>query len=118
MCKDRPCWGTPEEIQKIIDAGHGDKLMKDWWVAEPDILILSPAIVGYENETAPESPRGRCTFLTPDNMCEIHDLKPLEGKAAIHSNDSRREHDNHELAAMTWNNEKSQNFVNSIESKW
>jgi hypothetical protein len=31
----RPCWGTPQEIQKIIDAGFGDKLMLDCWAA-PD----------------------------------------------------------------------------------
>jgi hypothetical protein len=114
MCKDRPCWGTPEDVQKIIDAGYQDRLMKDWWVAEPNILILSPAIVGYEGKCAPSWPEGKCTFLSESNMCEIHELKPLEGRVAIHSGS---EDNMHKVTAMTWDNEESQNFVNSV-IKW
>ena len=32
MCKKaRPCFGTPEEFDKIIDAGYADKLRIDYW---------------------------------------------------------------------------------------
>lgn len=40
----------------------------------------------------------RCTFLTPEGRCELHDkgLKPLEGRVALHYNnddeaDARRQ---------------------------
>lgn len=102
MCKQRPCWGTPNEMKNIRDAGFGNRLMNDYWVEQPptndtdvyyDTLVESPAIVGYEGKEAPVRPVGRCTFLTEDNKCELHDLglKPLEGRTAIHdgTNDAR-----------------------------
>lgn len=86
MCEHRPCWGTPEEIKKIIDAGYGSRLMMDYWVGvgEEDTDVPSPAIVGYEGRRAPFIPQGRCTFLNAENLCELHDkgLKPLEGRVA------------------------------------
>lgn len=35
MCHNRPCFGTPEEFDKIIDAGFADKLRIDYWVGSP-----------------------------------------------------------------------------------
>lgn len=36
MCKKaRPCFGTPEEFSKIIDAGYAEKLRIDHWVGSP-----------------------------------------------------------------------------------
>lgn len=84
MCENRPCWGTPEEIEAIIDAGFGDKLMIDYWEASPNnINMAQPAIIGYEKQRAPFWPRGRCAFLEK-GLCTLHDkgLKPLEGRSA------------------------------------
>jgi len=37
MCKKaRPCMGTPEEFDKIIDAGFADKLRIDHWTGLPE----------------------------------------------------------------------------------
>lgn len=87
FCEFRPCWGTPEEIKRLIEAGFGSRLMLDWFSDETpagrDILILTPAITGAEGQPAPFSPLGNCTFLK-NKLCEIHHLKPIEGRAASH----------------------------------
>lgn len=35
MCHNRPCFGSPEEFEKIIDAGFADKLRIDYWTGAP-----------------------------------------------------------------------------------
>lgn len=88
MCKRAPCWPTPEEAQRLIDAGYSPRLMKNYWCAEDNIYVLCPARVGYEGRTAPWfgeiDGSERCVFLTGDNLCELHDLglKPIEGRVA------------------------------------
>lgn len=91
MCT-RPCWGTPEEIQKIIDAGLGHRLNKDFYghSDRDDVNILGPALKGYEGKHCamiPKSPEG-CTFWK-NGLCELHTLglKPIEGRLAYHDND-------------------------------
>lgn len=85
--KTRPCWGTPKDILKIINAGYGKKLMLDWWGNmvgdEIDFYMIVPAIKGYESYRAPIYPIGECTFYK-DGLCELHNLKlkPLEGRLA------------------------------------
>jgi hypothetical protein len=32
MCYNRPCLGTPEEFEAIMDAGFTDKLRVDYWI--------------------------------------------------------------------------------------
>lgn len=89
-CEYRPCWGTPEDIEKIIDAGYGSRLMNDYWASRgDDINIPAPAIRNYEGRGAPLMPIGRCTFLTKEGLCELHDagLKPLEGRVTICTGD-------------------------------
>lgn len=83
MCKNVPCWGTPEEAEAIINAGHTDKLMIDYWVSSPDIYMIQPAIVGFGGKEAPYHKEGTCAFLQ-NNLCTLHDskLKPIEGRAA------------------------------------
>jgi len=36
MCHNRPCAGTPEEFDKIIDAGYANKLRIDYWTGSPE----------------------------------------------------------------------------------
>lgn len=31
MCKQSPCFPTPEEVEKLIDAGYKDQLMASYW---------------------------------------------------------------------------------------
>lgn len=115
MCSNRPCWGTPEDARRLIAAGYGSRLMADYWAVarDGDALIIAPAIEGYESKHAPFWPRGRCTFLTPDGKCELHDLglKPTEGRIA----DCREDEDSkangngvHRAVADSWMNEEAQ----------
>lgn len=106
MCKDRPCWPTPEEAERLIENGFADKLMLDWWCGggegDTDIYLLGPAIEGHEGQRAPYWPWGRCNLLTKDGLCSLHDkgLKPLEGRAASCKTNKPKLHG---FVAMTWN---------------
>jgi hypothetical protein len=86
MC-ERPCWGTPDEIARIIDAGHADRLSLDWWdTCHGDIPVLAPAERGYEGRRAANWPSGAgCTFFA-NGRCLLHTsrLKPMEGRVARH----------------------------------
>lgn len=79
MCKQSPCMGTPEDIEKIIDAGYKDKLMFSVWIDQKNGNHL-PAIMPIKENAG-------CVFQTREGLCELHasGLKPLEGKLAIHS---------------------------------
>lgn len=115
LCETRPCWGTPADIRKIVDAGFGKRLMFDWWVGTgSDVEILAPAIVGHEGQEAPSFPMGKCTFLTEDKKCELHDLglKPLEGAAACCKVGTQPSM--HHDIAMTWANPEAQALVKEV----
>jgi hypothetical protein len=111
MCIDRPCWGTPQEIKAIIDAGYGDKLMQDYWSGElngfDSPLVIGPAIVGHEGGNAPFWPTGRCALLTEDRLCSLHDagLKPSEGAVACCK---RGDDGMHQRMAEAWATEEGQ----------
>lgn len=112
MCKyTRPCWGTPEEFERIIDAGYGRKLMLDWWIASPNIYFLSGAIIGYEGQRAPPIPMGQCAFLDKNNRCELHDkgLKPTEGRVVIH--DQGYDDELHCLFPRTWKTKAGMSLI-------
>jgi hypothetical protein len=92
-CRTRPCWPTPAEVEKLIDAGHGPMLMVDWWGTsafydvDQDILVLCPAGQGREGADAAElrtwldlEPQP-CVMHTPEGLCKLHGpLKPTEGR--------------------------------------
>jgi hypothetical protein len=72
-------------MKKLIDAGYGSRLTLDWWSGEGgEINLLVPSIVGNEGQRARWWEVGQCTFLTTDGKCEIHHLKPVEGRIANH----------------------------------
>lgn len=103
MCSSRPCFGTPEEFEKIIEAGFADKLRIDYYYrgskGKKDIEFLTGA--AYEQDVdkwlelkrnpefkitddipyktiyshySPFWPGGRCVLLTEDNKCSLHEL--------------------------------------------
>lgn len=125
-CETRPCWGTIEDAERLIDAGFASRLMCDYWYGDgpdgDDIQLLCPAVVGYEDGPAPETsfmlgffgdnPFGRCTFLTKDNLCEVHKIKPLEGRRALPCKEPRGfGQKRHKRVAMQWNNKKGRALV-------
>lgn len=114
-CKKRPCWGTPQDIKKLMAAGLGGKLMEDYWVRsshdEGNIMIISPAIRGYEGHGAPFSPFGRCVFLDKNDRCEIHDMKPTEGAEARCCDASHDAQEIHQRMAFSWDTNEGRALV-------
>ena len=114
MCERRPCWGTPQDIKKIMDAGYTYRLMADYWTTGRDsdhtIWILAPAIVKYELREAPLYPMGRCTFLMENSKCLVHEIKPSEGRVA---NCQTKPNENiHKDIAMAWDTREGKLLVN------
>lgn len=111
-CEETPCWGTIPDMQRIIDAGYGAKLMVDYWsMFDPDyrVEILCGASTGYEGHNAPYE-RHQCTFLA-ERKCTIHAIKPLEGRVACCKLEPSRLR---EGLAKHWDSEKGRALV----AKW
>ena len=105
-CEEAPCWGTPMEIEDLINAGYGKYLaayivepgsynIANYRGAEP-VTVIAPAQHGrtrYTNKSSIRSSfRGRCVFLHgkgTHEICEIHSvgLKPTEGRITSHKTD-------------------------------
>lgn len=51
MCHHRPCMGSPEEFEAIIDAGFAEKLRIDWWYGHHD--VAPPTHEDLENAKDP-----------------------------------------------------------------
>ncbi len=109
------CFGTPKDIQKLIDNGYGDRLCLDVHCGtNPDahILLLKPALKGYEGKAAPYVPRSEagCTFWHY-GKCKLHSsgLKPTGGKLAIH--DGPFEHKLSCEVSQTWDSDEGQALV-------
>jgi len=47
--ESRPCWGTPEDVSRLLDAGYADRLMLDWYAKDGgvDYYVVSPAAQGF-----------------------------------------------------------------------
>ena len=109
MCESRPCWGTPEEARKIIEAGFADKMMHDYWVGDNidggDIPVICGATPGKEGQMAGLFPDGKCSLLDKNNRCILHDLnlKPIEGRKASCQRNLPKQF--HEEVAMLWRGE-------------
>lgn len=117
MCETRPCWPTPEQAEKMLDAGLAGKMMDDYWVGtESDIHIIAPAIVGHGGSSAPFWPQGRCELLTSDGLCSIHNsgYKPLEG-AVADCKDSGASTGVREHIVSLWNSAEGRRIVGKWE---
>ena len=122
MC-EHPCWATPEEATKLIQAGYGNKLMNDYWVGDRfdnpnyDIQLLCPAEKGREGLTAKFFPINSCIFFN-NNKCDLHNLglKPLEGRIVDHQQKEEYK-DLHKKIAMMWNNKEAQKIVEEWDKK-
>lgn len=82
QCKIAPCLGTPEDIEKIIDAGYKDRIYPTDWGAGIFMKITTEVIEMYQAEHTNTG----CTFFK-DGLCELHDkgLKPTEGRLSHHT---------------------------------
>lgn len=119
MCR-RPCWPLPREVKALIEAGHADRLMLDYWEGDfhddehDRVYIPCGANPGHERCTAPESIsllRTGCVFQSKNGLCELHTcgLKPIEGRLAHHDMDNSS--DIHEAVARAWDTEEGRAIV-------
>src|SRR5687768_15202167 len=91
MCIQSPCFGTPEEIEKLMNEGYTNRLSLASHYAQDSgemYYMVQPKSVLTAHG---------CTFQNlGTGLCELHDkgLKPLEGRLAHHafSDDGLREH--------------------------
>lgn len=77
-----PCLGTPEDIEKLIEAGYKDRLsVTEWAVGK----LLGKIDYTISMVQAIQTDNG-CTFFH-DGLCELHSLglKPTEGRLSHHS---------------------------------
>jgi hypothetical protein len=119
MCERRPCWPTPDDAQRLIDAGYANRLMLDWWfdkAQDKTVYVLTPAIVGREAGQAPAIPSGRCTFLNEQGLCRLHDLglKPTEGRQALCK--ERTPAGLHEQIGQTWEGSAGKTVIDAWEA--
>jgi hypothetical protein len=128
MCK-RPCWGTPAEMEKIIAAGFGSKLMLDYYVMDDETVYnLCGAFPGYEAKEAPFWPgpsHGKCMFLTPKrSLCQLHrkGLKPIEGRVAHHSDVVEKINKHfmniHYLVELSWQTKRGRELIASFRKQF
>lgn len=140
-CREAPCWGTPLEIENLMSAGYGDKLMAyiitpghyniplpsfpDAW-NKGTTTVIAPAKMGgngagYATESTSSGItfRGRCVFLRgkgKNELCEIHGtgLKPVEGRVGYHDMSYNKAIRVRELIISTWNTD----FGRRVAKMW
>jgi len=125
-CKNtRPCWGTPKDIENIIDAGYGNRLMLDWWADSDDgndidFYIITPAIKGYEGCRASYLPIGQCSFFNSNELCDLHELnlKPLEGQLSSCKHNDEEISEIHKTIAHIWNAAYGKNIIKQWKEKY
>lgn len=120
MCRRRPCWPTPADAHRLIEAGFGPRLMSEWWfdhAQDKTVFILTPAIQGREGGESPAYPSGACTFLDEAGLCQLHDLglKPAEGRLALCNN--RTPDGLHEQIGCSWDNEDARALIKHWEMR-
>ena len=86
-CKNQcrtPCLGTPEDIQRLIEAGYKDKLKPTIWLVGMVLGRLNHPIHMIQATITDD---GWCVFRQNDGLCSLHNLglKPTEGKLSHHS---------------------------------
>ena len=88
QCKNQTCIGTPEDMEKLVNAGYSNRLAPAIWhvgkmygIIDHDVNIIAPRF---------DKVKGACTFFTEDGLCELHEkgLKPTEGRLSIHTTDA------------------------------
>lgn len=82
QCSVAPCLGTPDDIEKIVDAGHGDKILASAWQAGIMMKVTKETVPMFQAAHTKDG----CIFFK-DGLCSLHDsgLKPTEGKLSHHS---------------------------------
>lgn len=83
QCKT-PCLGTPEDMQRIIDAGYADRVSESLWAVGMMHGLCDFPVPNIASNY--DKQKKACTFFT-NGLCELHEkgLKPTEGKLSHHT---------------------------------
>jgi hypothetical protein len=83
QCKTAPCLGTPEDILKLIQAGHGDKLQAIIWMAGVFTGLNDKPLTMVQLKFM----EGEGCIMLKNGLCTLHKsgLKPTEGKLSHHT---------------------------------
>lgn len=85
LCKMQchtPCLGTPQDIEKLIDAGYSDRLLPTLWGAGMIMGVINFPVPMIQIASSDDY----CSFFH-NGLCELHDrgLKLTEGRLSHHS---------------------------------
>lgn len=85
LCKQQchtPCLGTPQDIERLIEAGYADQLDITFWCAGMVMGIVNSPVPMVQAIT-----KGEFCIFYHNGLCDLHDkgLKPTEGKLSHHS---------------------------------
>lgn len=121
MCHISPCFPTPQDVDKLIQHGFEDNLKTTIFLDVRDgkqyELIAPKAIQGIiATKSGHIIPINKCTFLTEDNLCSLHDLglKPTEGKQAIHGMEHVETVEHRISICQTWSDPKNLILVDKL----
>ena len=79
QCRVCPCLGTPEDIERLIDAGYAGKLaLTDWCVGQMVGAVPYPITMVQAQQTDEG-----CIFFH-DGLCELHD----KGRCLLYTSDA------------------------------
>lgn len=89
-------------LQELFDK----HLSVEWWEDMrgcESSFVLAPAIAGNHDEggMASYDPKGRCGFLK-DGRCSIHEAKPFECRAYVHTDTKDIVKERHKAVAWAW----------------
>lgn len=117
QCETHQCLGTPADIEKIIDAGHREKIKPTKW-GVANFIVNGDMIPMFQAEFIPDH---GCVFYE-DGLCTLHEvgLKPTEGKLSHHTikddNYNRRKHLAYNIA-KTWDDPANTETIKRIIDK-
>lgn len=99
MCYTRPCWGTPEEFDKIIDAGFSHLMQLDFYYRKsmtglPDIEVLSMGVHWDKNALFRNIEDLKNPIQALLAVAYVDDKDPIEGDYSLDHTGGGKANDN------------------------
>ena len=112
ICKQQchtPCLGTPDDIERIIDAGYAYRLELTNWATGIFLGVINVAVPMIQ----PVAGKEYCAFFE-NGLCILHDknLKPTEGRLSHHT--VRKDNFN-PVMSLAWNVAKEWMMTDNME---
>ena len=105
-----------------MDEGYRSRMMADYWVGSAlddedvdEVEVLCGASPGAEGSRAPYWPTVGCAFHNDEGLCDVHHIKPAEGRAAIHGEEVPP--GRHQEIAALWQTEEGRALVERFHAE-